>query len=48
MILNEMAPIRKYQVRAKYAPWLSKNTKELMNERDLAHKKAATTGNEDD
>ena len=44
LILDEMAPVRKYQVRRKYAPWLSKSTKELMNERNLAQKRAAKSG----
>ena len=43
-ILDEMAPVRKYQIRKKYAPWLSNNTKEKINERNLAQKKAVETG----
>ena len=48
VILDEMAPIRKFQVRPKYAPWLTNSTKELMNERDLAQKRAACTGDSED
>ena len=48
LILDEMAPIRKYQVRPKYAPWLTNCTKELMNERDLAQKRASRTGLRED
>ena len=35
-ILDEMAPVRTYQVRCKYAPWLSESTKTLMKQRDIA------------
>ena len=43
-----MAPIRSFQARTKYAPWLSTNTKDLINERDLAQKKAARSKDSDD
>ena len=43
-----MAPVKKYQVRPKYAPWLTNTTKDLMNERDLAQKRAAKSGDSDD
>ena len=39
-ILDEMAPIRTIQIREKYAPWLSLNTKQKMAERDQAQQKA--------
>ena len=48
IITDEMAPIKKFQIHPKYAPWLSNSTKELMNERDLAQKKAAKSGRDDD
>ena len=48
LILDEMAPIKKYQVCPKYAPWLSEGTKELINERNLAHKRAAKSGKDED
>ena len=47
-ILDVMAPIRSFQVRTKYAPWLSQNTKNLIKERDQAQQKAARTKNADD
>ena len=47
-ILDEMAPVKKYQIRKKYAPWLSNNTKEKINERNLAQKKAVETNSPDD
>ena len=48
VILNSMAPVKSIQVRSKYAPWLSQNTKEKIKERDLAQQKAAETKNSDD
>ena len=48
LILDEMAPVKKYQVRNNYAPWLTNATKGLMTDRDLAQKKAAETGLSDD
>ena len=47
-ILDLLAPIKTFQVHKKYAPWLSVGTKELMNCRDSALKKAATTRHTDD
>ena len=47
-VLDEVAPIRKFQVRSKYAPWLSSATKAMITERDLAQKKAVDTGDEED
>ena len=43
-----MAPVRKYQIRNKYAPWLTNSSKSLLTDRDLAQKKATETGNDDD
>ena len=48
MILDQVAPIKRIQVRNKYAPWLSNATKALITDRDLAQKKAAESNNEDD
>ena len=42
-ILNVMAPIKTIQVRTKYAPWMSQNTKEKIKERDLAQARAVET-----
>ena len=47
-ILDQMAPLRTIQVRAKYAPWLSDSTKRLMNERNEAQKAASETKDQDD
>ena len=43
-ILDKMAPIRKFQIRKKYASWLSDSTKDLMRERDQAQQNATTSG----
>ena len=47
-ILNIMAPIKNIQVRAKYAPWLSENTKLKLVERDLAKRTASESGKSED
>jgi hypothetical protein len=47
-ILDQMAPIKKFQVRSHYAPWLTSATKEMMTERDLAQKKASESGKNED
>ena len=47
-ILDTMAPIKKVQVRTKYAVWLSNSTKEKMKLRDTAKKKAQETNNDED
>ena len=39
-ILDRLAPIKTYQVRKNYCPWLSDETKLLIHDRNLAHKKA--------
>ena len=43
LILDEMAPEKMIQVRTHYAPWMSKETKEKIRERNLAQKKASET-----
>ena len=48
MVLDMMAPIKKFQTRTNYAPWISKETKELKNKREAAQKKATETGNHED
>ena len=35
-ILDQMAPVRKFQTSSKYCPWLSDDTKELIKERNQA------------
>ena len=48
VILDTMAPIKTIQVRSKYAPWLSNDTKELLKERNSAQATAAQTKDMDD
>ena len=48
VILDKMAPIRTIQIREKYAPWLSVQTKQLMAERDLAQKIANDSKSDSD
>ena len=47
-ILDQMAPVRTIQVRTKYAPWFSDNTKDLIKNRNEAHKIASETKSQDD
>ena len=42
-ILDKMAPVKTFQVRAKYAAWISDSTKEKMKARDAAQQLAAST-----
>ena len=46
-ILDRMAPVKKFQVRKKYAAWLSENTKLKIQERDKAQKTATHSRSED-
>ena len=43
-----MAPRRKFQVRTKYAPWMSNNTKERIKLRKKAQEKATETNSTED
>ena len=43
-----MAPIKSFQVRTNYAPWLSQATKDLMSERDRLQQRAAQSGCSED
>ena len=43
-VLNQHAPIKTYQNRTNYLPWLSDETKLLMTQRDLAKENATQTG----
>ena len=43
-VLDRFAPIKTIQVCNNYAPWISKNTRSLMKERDLAQHRASHTG----
>ena len=47
-ILNVMAPVKKIQVRTKYAPLISDNTKLKIKNRKQAHKIASETGRTED
>ena len=47
-ILDEMAPIKTYQVRKKYAPWLSPALKSEIKDRDAAQHKAQESGSQED
>ena len=46
--LDSCAPIRTIQMRSNYAPHLKDSTKQLMEQRNKAQKKAATSGDPDD
>ena len=39
-ILNKHAPLKVFQVRNNYSPWLSKETKQLISDRNKLHKEA--------
>ena len=43
-----MAPVRKFQVRTKYAAWLSDDTKHNIKERDRAQDEAVLSGSQED
>ena len=43
-ILDRMAPVRKFQIRTKYAAWIKDDTKNKMKERDLAQQVASDSG----
>ena len=47
-ILDTMAPMKTYQVRTRYAPWLSNCTTAMMKERDAMQKKASETNSRED
>ena len=42
-LLDKHAPVKKFQNRKRYAPWISSSTKYLMKERDMAQKWATAT-----
>ena len=47
-ILDKMAPVKKFQIRTKYAAWVSDETKTKIAGRDMAQQKASDSGlNED-
>ena len=43
-ILNTMAPLKTIQIKSKYNPWISEETKVMMNERDKLHEEACKNG----
>ena len=45
-VLNKYAPVKIYQTRNNYVPWLSQETKDLMNRRDKAKEDSTRTGDE--
>ena len=47
-ILDEMAPVKKIQIRSRYAPWITPDCKDDMDKRDSTQKKAIETGAEAD
>ena len=46
--LDRWAPVKKVQVKPMYRPWISKETKGLMNQRDYSQELASRTNNPDD
>ena len=47
-ILDRMAPMKTFQIRNNYCPWLSQLTKDIMLERDRLQKVAAESRNQED
>ena len=47
-VLDEIAPVKKFQVQNHYAPWLTSSTKALISDCELAQIKAIETGDEND
>ena len=47
-ILYMMAPMKTIQIRTKYAPWISDDTKKLIKERNSAQNVASSSGDADD
>ena len=47
-ILDVMAPLKSFQVRTKFAPWMSQNTKNRIKERDLAQENASKSKSNED
>ena len=48
LILDKLAPVKTFQVRNKYAPWLPDSTKLIIKEKNQAQKLAAETRNLED
>ena len=47
-ILDRMAPVKKFQIRVKYAAWVCKETKSMMLDRDQAQQTASRSGLDSD
>ena len=47
-ILDKMAPVRKFQIRTKYAAWLSEDSKLLIQQRNTAQHNASISGLDED
>ena len=47
-ILDRLAPVKTIQTRNKYVPWLSQETKNLMQQRDQAQGRAASSNSQED
>ena len=47
-ILDTMAPMKTIQVRTKYAPWISKNTLDLIKERNIQQQIASETNDREE
>ena len=47
-VLDQFAPVRTVQMRSRYAPWLSSETKAIMKERDAAQVQASYSNHPDD
>ena len=47
-VLDRMAPIRKIQTRNKFSPWISEETKELLEDRRRLQEAAVQSQNEED
>ena len=47
-ILHQFAPIKTIQVRTNYAPWISRDTLDLMKERNMAQQRASMSNLHED
>ena len=47
-VVNKYAPLKKFMVKNKSAPWLDQNLRSLMTERDMAKKLSVSSGSIDD
>ena len=48
VVLDQMAPIRTFQTRTNYSPWLSPESKKLITDRNNAQQKASESKSEED